>query len=175
MIAALWCLKGLGRMHEGGFDAPQCEHEIEPGAVVVDHDDLRVVVDAPAPAVEGHDDRAFVGVVACGHAPTLAAQLSPGLDAGSRRYSLRASRNRRRKDNCVTLMPDVGKQQFHPYRISEICLARDECLQGVAVTVIGHEFRLETLFAIIAALERREYRSHAGSAVGHRYPELVHI
>ena len=62
-------------------------------------------------------------------------------------------------------MSGVGKQQFRSDSIGEIRLARDQCLQRIAVTVIGHEFGFESLFAIIAALERREYWSHAGSAV----------
>src|SRR5713226_4057796 len=109
MIAALWRLERLRRMHDGGVDMARVEQQIKPGAGVADHDDLRVLVDAPAPAVEGHDDRAFVSVVACGHTPSLAAQVFPGLNAGPRRDLLRAPCNRRRKDNRIALMPGVGK------------------------------------------------------------------
>src|SRR4051794_3905901 len=43
------------------------------------------------------------------------------------------------------------------------------------MAVIGNEFGIQSLLAIIAALQRRENRRHARAAVRHRYPDLVHV
>ena len=105
----------------------------------------------------------------------LPRRSSRRLDARPRRDLLRAPCNRRRQDDRIALMPEVGEQQFRADRIGEIRFARDQRLQRIAVAVKRHEFGVEALLAIIAALECREYRSNAGSAMRHPYPDLVHV
>ena len=64
------------------------------GPVGADDDDLGIRCDVPAPALERHDDRALVGVVARDDAPALAAQLLPRREAGPRRDLLGAAADR---------------------------------------------------------------------------------
>ena len=154
-------------MHDRNIDFALVEQQIEPRTVIADYDNLDIILDAPAPAVKGHDHRAFVGVIAKGHAPALAPKIFAGFDARTRRNLLGAARDSGSQYHGIAAVAVVGEQQFRADGVGELCLARNHRLQRIGMPVIEDELGLKAILAEIAAFERREHWGHAGPAMRH--------
>lgn len=91
-------------MHDGDIDTLRIEQQVEPSAAGADHHDVCIARELPTPALERHDNRALVSIVAREHPPTLAAQIFARRQPGPRRDLLRAATDRRGDDDSVSAL-----------------------------------------------------------------------
>jgi hypothetical protein len=160
-------------MHNGDVDAPRIEQQVEPGAVQADHHDLGVAGELPAPALECHDDRAFVSIIARDHAPTLTAQIFTPRDPGPRRDLLGAAADRGSDDDSVATF-EVCENHLRADRVDEVdltCTQRIEC-RGMTGQV--DKLGIETLRAQITAFNSGKQRRDARTAMRRPDPDFVH-
>jgi hypothetical protein len=112
---ALHRLERLRRVHDRDIHALRIQQQIEPRPVGTDDNDLRIALGVPIPALERHDDRTFVGIVASDHAPTPAAQVFSRGQAGPCRDLLGTAADGRCNDDRVAVVALIGKNELRAH------------------------------------------------------------
>jgi hypothetical protein len=155
--AALGGLERLGRVHDRDVDARRVEQALEPRPIA-DGDDLGVLLGIPAPALEGHHDRAVVGVAVREHAPAPAAQLLAPREARSRADVGCAAADRRGDDHDVGAVAEVDRDDVGRHGVGELRLTGDECGQRLRVSLVEAQLGVEPVLLEVAALDGGEER-----------------
>ena len=115
--------------------------------------DVGIARRVPAPALEGHDDGALVGVVARDHAPALVAQLLACGELWARRDLLRAAADRRGDDDQIAVRPRIGAEHFRPYGIGEIGFPGQQGSERDAMPLVRDQCCVQSLLAQVTALD----------------------
>ena len=143
-------------MHDGDVDLGGIEEQIELRPTCPHGDDLGVRVKVPAPPLEGHGDRAVVGVASGEHAPALPAQLLARGEAGACRHVGGAPAHRGGDDHDVGLTKEVDGDCVGRDRVGELRLTGHEGGQRPRVPLVELQVGVEAIVLHVAALDGGE-------------------